>query len=224
LVLSGIPPPLKSLKLAGNIDLESLEFFLTAVASTVQLEELSLRIGGVTSLVSYQLIQALGPRLSTLVLDFRRELSDPRSSLRYGFEKFQIIVSDFPLLKRIGLALDLKNPKFIRYQRSKFAASSHAIVLYDVGRTNRNVQKDGVAEKSNLECIHLRGHCVPLKRYILDAKHLAGTFAHRGPFSVFLDHGSRLRKLNFAHKSFESVFASEAERMSLSTDLYGIYG
>lgn len=75
-------------------------------------------------------------------------------------------------------------------------------------------------EKSNLKSIHLRGHCVPLKRCIGDAKHLADPFAE---ISILLDHGSRLRKYNFKQKSYELTGVSDEERSQLSTDLYGIY-
>lgn len=129
LVAYGVPRSLRVLRIAGDIPLTSLEFFLTAVASRVQLEELSLRIGGASRFLSTKVVQALAPGLSTLVLDFRQTLSDPRSSLKYTIKDFQDIIEGFPLLKSVGVALDLRNPKCLRYQRTKFAVRvvPHAI-------------------------------------------------------------------------------------------------
>lgn len=85
-------------------------------------------------------------------------------------------------------------------------------------------QKGTSLECSSLEYLHLRGHCVPWQRSVLDAKHLARPFVKSGRFSVLLDHGSRLRKFNFNKKSYVSTAVSDDERLQLSTDLYGIYG
>ena len=120
LVSYGVPDSLKSLKLAGNMVLTSLEFFLSAVASNTRLEDLSIRIGGVTRCLSTKFVQALAPQLSSLVLDFRQDLSDPRSSFKYTVKDFQDIIKGFPLLKSVGIALDLRNPKCSRYRRTKF--------------------------------------------------------------------------------------------------------
>ncbi|KAF5120962.1 hypothetical protein E5D57_013298 [Metarhizium anisopliae] len=205
LVSYGVPQSLKVLRLAGDIALTSLECFLSAVASKTRLEELSLRIGGATRFPSTKAIQALAPGLSTLVLDFRQNLSDPRSSLKYTIKDFQDFIKEFPLLRSVGFALDLRNPKCQRYQRTKFV-------------------KDITLENSSLEYLHLRGHCVPLKRSILDAKHLAAPFVKNGRLRVLLDHGSRLRKLSFSQKSYEFSTVSDEEQLQLSTDLYGVYG
>lgn len=124
LVSYGVPRTLKVLKLAGNIGLQSLEYLLSAVAAKAQLQELSLRIGGVSSCLPTKIVRELAPRLSTLVLDFRRELSDPRTSVKYTIQDFQDLIRDLPLLKSVGVALDLRNPKYRRYQRTRFAVSA----------------------------------------------------------------------------------------------------
>ncbi|KID59597.1 F-box domain, cyclin-like protein, partial [Metarhizium hybridum] len=202
MISHGVPQSLKVLRIAGNITLKRLECFLSTVASRVQLEELSLRIGGVAETASTRFIRAIAPKVSNLVLDFRRDLCDPRTSVKYSIKDFQDMVSSLPMLTSVGVALDLRNPKYIRrYQRTK-------------------LEKGGFMEKSNLKSIHLRGHCVPLKRCIGDAKHLADPFAE---ISILLDHGSRLRKYNFKQKSYELTGVSDEERSQLSTDLYGIY-
>lgn len=122
-VSHGIPKSLKVLKIAGNVSLLSLESFLEAVTSKAQLETLSLRIGGVTGFLSTKTVQAFAPKLSTLVLDFRHSLSDPRSSIKYTIKDFQEIIKEFPLLKSVGVPLDLRNPKCMRYQRTKYVVS-----------------------------------------------------------------------------------------------------
>ena len=123
LVSHGSPVSLKCLKIAGNIALTTLEYFISAVSSKSQLEELSLRIGSVNGCLSTTFIQSVAPGLTCLVLDFRRDLFDPRSQVKYKMEDFQNIIRGFPQLKAIGLPIDLQNPKCRRYQRTKFAVS-----------------------------------------------------------------------------------------------------
>ena len=84
-------------------------------------------------------------------------------------------------------------------------------------------QKQDLMASSKLEVIHMRGYCVPIKRAILDASHLAGPFRDRTGFRVLLDHGYRLRKvceLRLGTKSGVLTTATEEERAALSADLY----
>ena len=125
IVSHGPPSSLKSLKIAGNISLTTLGHFVAAVTSKSQLEELSLRIGSVNAYLSTTFIQSLVPGLISLVLDFRQDLYDPRSQVKYNIRDFQNIIRGFPLLRFLGLAVDLRNPKFRRYQRAKFVVSAN---------------------------------------------------------------------------------------------------
>lgn len=123
LIASGVPKSLRVLKLAGDISVGRLAVLLSAIVSKVRLDTLSLRIGGVPDLLSPKLIKGLAPAVSTLTLDFREILHDPRTSVKYTVQDFQDIVEALPMLTSIGIALDLRNPKFARYQRLKFKVS-----------------------------------------------------------------------------------------------------
>ena len=123
LISSGIPNSLRSLKITGDIDMPSLRQFLAVIAKSVLLEELALRIGGVHTTMSTKHFVSHAPRLSSLVLDFRRDISDPRTSVRYAVSDFETIIKDFPMLKAVGLAVDLKNPRYSRYHRTKLQVS-----------------------------------------------------------------------------------------------------
>ena len=82
-------------------------------------------------------------------------------------------------------------------------------------------QLNAAVEFSRLDYLHLRGYCVPLRRFVLDLKHLSAPFRHRSGLAAFLDHGSRLRKVSFATKSPTFLEVSDKERLLLSADLYG---
>lgn len=216
LISNGVPKSLKVIRITGYVDVTLLERFL--VNTTRSLSELSLRIGGASRVLDVRVLAALAPSLSILILDFRRHLDDPRLLAKYTAEDFQAIIRCFPLLKSIGVAMDLRNPKCRRYRRVNLAVSPAFLAIFPA-ESDKLKQKGLSFQASCLEYLHLRGCSRPLKRSILDAKHLAAVFTDKRHFKVLLDHGKRLKKLEFRQHSYASMEASQMERVSLSTDL-----
>ncbi|KAL7940391.1 hypothetical protein V8C42DRAFT_356291 [Trichoderma barbatum] len=190
---------LKSLRLTGNIQPGTIYRFLFSLDSSSKLEELSLRIGSVTECLDIRKIYSSHPNLRILVLDFRESFKDPRSAIKYCLNDLQDIIRLFSSLEYLGLPLNIRDANFSKYKRENYTNSD-------------------VLQGSNLKLLHIRGCCVPMRRTLVDAKHIAKPFRQSGYFRVLLDHGSRLRKIVFGIKAQTFTSPNQLERYRLYTD------
>lgn len=120
-VSNGLPQSLRILRLTGYVPVPLLERLFSNTKTP--LAELSLRIGVKSS--TFVPLPTWAPSLSNLVLDFRRQIGNSRSLIKYTLKDFQAILQNFPHLISIGVGIDLRN----RYQRLNLIVSPLLLLL-----------------------------------------------------------------------------------------------
>lgn len=208
-------PKIRSLRLAGSVSVDLLNQLLFRLAQTACLRELSLRIGSASQRICIKCIQPHAPELTRLILDFRQNIIDPRSSVLYGAQELQEILQTFPFLTTLGLPLDLKAKSSGRYRRAKLDVCTRPLNL----NSSANLLQLSALRKTSLTTLHIRRHCVDWRRHVRDAKHVAAPFRVKGGFNVFLDHGSRLRKMVFEPETSYFCNATDEDKQALCAEL-----
>lgn len=126
---------LKSLRITANLQLTTIYQFLSNLDPSSKLEELSLRIGGVSEYLDMRKIHY--PSLRTLVLDFRKRFNEPRSAVMYCINDLQDIVKSFPSLEYLGLPLNIRDASFAKYRRKDYTVSRWSGILFEDRLTAR---------------------------------------------------------------------------------------
>lgn len=108
---------LKSFRLAGHVSDRTLSTFLEKLGRSCRLEELALRIGNCSNNINIALVRPHFQSLKLLVLDYRREIMDPRSSKKFHFHQVQALLSMCPRLEFLGLPLEFRDAQGRRGQR-----------------------------------------------------------------------------------------------------------
>ncbi|KAH6956043.1 hypothetical protein BKA56DRAFT_502754 [Ilyonectria sp. MPI-CAGE-AT-0026] len=189
---------LKSFRLAGHVSDSTLSTFLGKLGRSCQLEELALRIGNCSNNVNIALIRPHFQSLKLLVLDYRREITDSRSSKKFHFHQVQALLHMCPHLEFLGLPVEFRDAQ---------------------GRRGR--RKDIMVLPLPLRHLHLRGHCVPMDRTLKDAKYHLKCLRLDETLTLFVDHGSRTRKHAFGGDRFAGrLEVTQQEKNRFCLDLY----
>ncbi|KAH7120063.1 hypothetical protein B0J13DRAFT_513131 [Dactylonectria estremocensis] len=189
---------LKSFRLAGHVSGSTLSTFLGKLGRSCRLEELALRIGNCSNNVNIALIRPHFPSLKLLVLDYRREITDPRSSKKFHFHQLQALLNMCPHLEYLGLPVEFRDAQGRRGQR-----------------------KDIMVPPLLLRHLHLRGHCVPMDRTLKDAKYHLKCLRLDENLTLFVDHGSRMQKHAFGGDRFAGrLEVTQQEKHRFCLDLY----
>ncbi|KAH6984127.1 hypothetical protein EDB80DRAFT_591701 [Ilyonectria destructans] len=189
---------LKSFRLAGHVSDSTLSTFLGKLGRSCQLEELALRIGNCSNNVNIALIRPHFQSLKLLVLDYRREITDSRSSKKFHFHQVQALLHMCPHLEFLGLPVEFRDAQ---------------------GRRGR--RKDIMVLPLPLRHLHLRGHCVPMDRTLKDAKYHLKCLRLDKTLTLFVDHGSRTRKHAFGGDRFAGrLEVTQQEKNRFCLDLY----
>ncbi|KAH7115766.1 hypothetical protein B0J13DRAFT_613451 [Dactylonectria estremocensis] len=108
---------LKSFRLAGHVSDSTLSTFLGKLSRSCRLEELALRIGNCSNNVNIALIRSHFQSIKLLVLDYRREITDPRSSKKFHFHQVQALLNKCPHLEFLGLPVEFRDAQGRRGRR-----------------------------------------------------------------------------------------------------------
>ncbi|KAM0541733.1 hypothetical protein ACHAO7_010333 [Fusarium culmorum] len=203
---------LKSFRFAGHLSRGSFSDLMTSLGNMCHLEELSLRLGGLSYLNGSRDFPGSLHKtaLATRFIGAEKHIRDLRSLVLNSVEgcgkTLRLLVLDFrEVIDQPQTCL-----RFDLHAVQKLMGSCPAIefigmpldLRVDNGRRYRRLAyaKNVDMSASRLKSFHLRGDYRPFSRTLNDAKHISRPFSSRSDIEVFLGHYDKLRKVSFDAK------------------------
>ncbi|KAH7233939.1 uncharacterized protein BKA55DRAFT_598125 [Fusarium redolens] len=218
---------LKVLRFAGHLSRHSFLELLSYLGKTCELEELSLRLGGLSHLAGKS--GAISSVHHTEVMANSNEADEPVRRLRSSL--LENVMNHGKVLRL--LVLDIREVidqpqscmRFDLYGVQKLIGSCPKIEFIGMpvnlqasgGQRYRrmNYEKNIHLSARQLKAFHLRGDYRPFSRTLNDAKHVSKPFRNRSDFEIFIGHYDKLRKVSFNLKGERKFLNVKEEEVKL---------
>ncbi|KAJ0129267.1 hypothetical protein HZ326_27644 [Fusarium oxysporum f. sp. albedinis] len=218
---------LKVLRFAGHLSRHSFLELLSYLGKTCELEELSLRLGGLSHLAGKS--GAISSVHHTEVMANSNEADEPIRRLRSSL--LENVMNHGKMLRL--LVLDIREVidqpqscmRFDLYGVQKLIGSCPKIEFIGMpvnlqasgGQRYRrmNYEKNIHLSARQLKAFHLRGDYRPFSRTLNDAKHVSKPFRNRSDFEIFIGHCDKLRKVSFNPKGERKFLNVKEEEVKL---------